>query len=72
MFTVGAAMLGCYLLKGTDIQAILFEGLGLCCCLNSIAAGSCSQHIEIDLDRNDNHVLYRVTPIFEGNNLVAK
>ena len=23
------------------------------------------------LDRNDNHVLYRVTPIFEGNNLVA-
>lgn len=23
------------------------------------------------LDRNDNHVLYRVTPIFQGNNLVA-
>ena len=23
------------------------------------------------LDKNDNHVLYRVTPIFEGNNLVA-
>lgn len=23
------------------------------------------------LDRNDNHVLYRVTPIFEGDNLVA-
>lgn len=23
------------------------------------------------LNRNDNHVLYRVTPIFEGNNLVA-
>ena len=23
------------------------------------------------LDQNDNHVLYRVTPIFEGNNLVA-
>lgn len=23
------------------------------------------------LDENDNHVLYRVTPIFEGNNLVA-
>ena len=23
------------------------------------------------LDRNDNHVLYRVTPVFEGDNLVA-
>lgn len=23
------------------------------------------------LDRNDNHVLYRVTPVFEGNNLLA-
>ena len=23
------------------------------------------------LDRNDNHVLYRVTAVFEGNNLVA-
>lgn len=23
------------------------------------------------LDRNDNHVLYRVTPIYEGNNLIA-
>ena len=23
------------------------------------------------LDRNDNHVLYRVTPIFDGNNLLA-
>lgn len=23
------------------------------------------------LDKNDNHVLYRVTPIFEGNNLLA-
>lgn len=23
------------------------------------------------LDKNDNHVLYRVTPIFEGDNLVA-
>ncbi len=23
------------------------------------------------LDENDNHVLYRVTPIFEGNNLIA-
>ena len=23
------------------------------------------------LDKNDNHVLYRVTPVFDGDNLVA-
>ena len=39
--------------------------------MNAIGMLPFEEQVARYLDANDNHVLYRVTPIFEGNNLVA-